>query len=117
MNHLQLGIYGESLAANFLITKKYKILAKNVRFKNIEIDIVAHDANDLVVVEVKTRQSALIGDPWKAVTRVKQKNLIAAINQYVHLHQIDNNIRFDIISIVHNQFQTKIEHIVDAFKP
>jgi hypothetical protein len=30
-------------------------------------------------------------------------------------NQIDRNVRFDIVSIVHNQFQTSIEHIPDAF--
>ena len=35
--------------------------------------------------------------------------------KYIKLKQIDLDARFDIISIVHNSYRTKIEHIEDAF--
>jgi putative endonuclease len=69
----------------------------------------------LKVVEVKTRQTAEIGEPWRAVTRAKQRQIIKAANYYIQLHSIDLETQFDIISIVHNSFRTDIEHIEDAF--
>lgn len=117
MNHSELGVFGETLAANFLSKKGYVIVAKNVRFKKTEIDIVAIDKETLVIIEVKTRQTSEIGEPWRAVHRRKQKLLVIAANQYVCENKIARNTRFDIVSIIHTNFRTSIEHFVDAFYP
>lgn len=117
MNNVELGVFGETLAERFLSNKGYQILDKNVRFKKWEADIIAMDGEKLVVVEVKTRQTAEIGEPWRAVTRSKQRQIISVANFYVCEHQIDRDTRFDIVSIVHNSYRTQIEHLEDAFYP
>lgn len=117
MNNIELGAFGELLAERFLSNKGYRILEKNVRFKKYEADIIAMDGEKLVVVEVKTRQTAEIGEPWRAVTRSKQKQIIQVANHYVCKNNIDRDTRFDIVSIVHNSYRTNIEHMVDAFYP
>lgn len=117
MNNTELGVFGETLAENFLQKKGYKILSKNVRFKKYEADIIAMDGEKIVVVEVKTRQTAEIGEPWRAVTKSKQRQIIQVANFYVCKHNIDRDTRFDIVSIVHNSYRTQIEHIEDAFYP
>jgi putative endonuclease len=49
------GFIGEKIAENFLIKKGYKILAKNLKLKNLgEIDILCEKENKLNFVEVKT---------------------------------------------------------------
>ena len=50
-----------------------------------------------------------------AVNRAKQKIIVQVANHYVVSKKLDVDTRFDIISIVHNSFRTKIEHIEDAF--
>lgn len=117
MNNVELGAFGELLAERFLSNKGYRILEKNVRFKKYEADIIAMDGEKLVVVEVKTRQTAEIGEPWRAVTRSKQKQIIQVANNYVCKNNIDRDTRFDIVSIVHNSYRTNIEHMEDAFYP
>lgn len=117
MNIQELGFLGESFARSFLQKKGYQILDKNVRFKKAEADIIALHDNQLVVVEVKTRNTAEIGEPWRAVTKKKQRQIILVANDYVTRKQLDLDIRFDIVSIVHNSYRTEIEHIVDAFYP
>ena len=69
----------------------------------------------MVIIEVKTRQTAEIGEPWEAVTKAKQKIIVQVANNYIQKNNLDIDTRFDIISIVHNSFRTKIEHIEDAF--
>jgi putative endonuclease len=86
-----------------------------VRFKKWEVDLILEDGEDLVIVEVKARCTGQIGEPWRAVTRTKQRQIIRVADQYVQGNNIDKNVRFDIVSIVHNQYQTTIEHIADAF--
>ncbi len=117
MNNTELGAFGESMAERFLINKGLRIIDKNVRFKKWEADIIAEDGDKLVVIEVKTRQTAEIGEPWRAVTKAKQRQIIQVANFYVSQHQIDKDTRFDIVSIVHNSYRTNIEHIEDAFYP
>lgn len=117
MTQQELGICGEKMARDFLRTKDYKIIASNFRFGKLELDIVCETAEKLVVVEVKTRQTAEIGEPWRAVTRAKQRQIIKAANHYIFQKDIHLETRFDVISIVHNSFRTDIEHIEDAFTP
>ncbi len=115
MTQQELGIFGENLAVCHLLSKGYTILDRNYKFNKKEIDIVAKQGNQLIVIEVKARQTAEIGEPWQAVTRSKQKIIIQVADHYLKIKNLDSDTRFDVISIVHNSFRTKIEHIEDAF--
>jgi putative endonuclease len=117
MTQQELGQYGEVLAQEYLKKKDFLILQTNYRFIKSEIDIVCEYDDKLIVVEVKTRQTAEIGEPWRAVTRSKQKQIIKVANRYIQEFNVHKETRFDIISIVHNSFRTEIEHIEDAFCP
>lgn len=115
MTQQELGMLGENLAVSHLISKGFTILDRNYKFNKKEIDIVAKEGDQLIVIEVKTRQTAEIGEPWRAVTREKQKVIIQVANHYIKTKNINLDTRFDVVSIVHNSFRTKIEHIEDAF--
>jgi putative endonuclease len=117
MTNDELGNWGEVRAKNYLIEQGFQIIGQNIRFKKWEVDIVALDGEELVIVEVKTRQTAEIGEPWRAVTQNKQRQIIKVADFYVKTNQIDRNVRFDIVSIVHNTYRTDIEHIKYAFYP
>ena len=115
--HNDFGKLGEELAVNYLIEKGYEILERNWRNIHKEIDIIARDGKDLVVVEVKTRQNDENGEPDMAVTRKKQTRLISAANAYLFQNSLDINTRFDIISIIMKDNSPVINHIEDAFLP
>lgn len=115
--HNDLGKAGEELALTALLQKGFTLKEKNYRYAKAEIDLIMQDGNDLVFIEVKTRQTAQIGEPYLAVTRSKQKQLIKAAHNYIVSKDLDVNARFDIVSIVHNSYRTQIEHIDDAFTP
>lgn len=117
MNSTELGSLGEQMACDYIRKKDFEILERNYRFKKNEIDIIAVKDNQLIVIEVKTRQTAEIGEPWQAVTRNKQKQIIQVANQYIQTNQIELETRFDIISIVHNSFRTELTHLESAFYP
>lgn len=117
MDTVELGNWGEDLACKYLIQNGFTLLNRNVRFKKYEIDIVAQKNNEIIIIEVKTRQTNQIGEPWRAVTRSKQKQIIHVADHYLKENAISLDTRFDIISIVHNSFQTEIEHIPNAFYP
>ena len=113
----KLGKQGEDLAVNHLVNKGYQILERNWRSGHKEIDIVAMDGNTLVAVEVKTRKTATFGEPDIAVGVMKQRMLIWAADAYVRYHNLDVDVRFDIVSIVFTDKEPHIEHIEDAFIP
>lgn len=117
MTTKELGDLGEAFALQFLRKKGLQVIETNYRFGRNEVDIICKDAEEMVFVEVKTRQTAEIGPPWKAVTRSKQNQIIKCANHYLVSNNIDIESRFDIVSIVHNSYGTKIEHIDCAFYP
>ena len=114
-DHNELGKKGEQIAIDFLVKKKYKILEKNYRDLKLEVDIIAQKENILVAVEVKTRTTDFFGNPQEFVDPKKIKRLLSAIDNYVIEKELDVDVRFDIIAIIHYKQQTKIEHLKDAF--
>ncbi len=115
--HNELGKLGEELAVQFLVDKGYEILERNWRNIHKEIDIIAKEGEDLVIVEVKARQTDEYGEPDIAVTKRKQRMLIAAANAFILRNNLDMSTRFDIVSIVFKDGEPVIEHIEDAFLP
>ena len=96
----KLGVWGEALAADYLIQQGYCILERNARTPYGEIDIVAQQENMLVFVEVKTRRSREFGLPEQAVTPQKQKHIIASAQYYLaETQNKDIDWRIDVISI------------------
>ncbi|WP_435414214.1 YraN family protein [Polaribacter aestuariivivens] len=113
--HNELGKKGEQLAIDFLIKNNYKILEKNYRYLKAEVDIIAQKNNVLAVIEVKTRSTDYFGNPQDFVNPKKIKLLLSAIDYYVVEKDLDVEVRFDIIAIIHQHKTTKIEHLKDAF--
>lgn len=117
--HNILGQLGEQAARDFLIARGLTIREQNWRMNKLEIDIVAYDpqANLLHIVEVKTRKSDLYFDPMQAITATKQRNLVNAANSYLRYYQLRCGIIYDVMIIVGEPGNFKIEYIPDAFVP
>ena len=98
--HNELGKWGEDQAAAFLQRQGYRIIERDWKSGRRDIDIIATDGNEVVFVEVKTRRNRLFGEPEEAVDYHKLQNLRLAINHYIKYRRIDNEVRFDIISVV-----------------
>lgn len=110
----KLGNYGEDLASNFLNKKGYKILKRNYRTRIGEIDILAQDKDELVIVEVKTKTRNIQGSAEEMVNYFKQKKLI---NLAKELQSENENItiRIDVIAIdVKDKNSPRINHIKHA---
>ena len=70
------GQQGEDQAAQYLINKGYRIVARNWHNRGRkELDIVAEDGHTLVFVEVKTRRDGSLSSPLGAVTPAKMYRL------------------------------------------
>jgi putative endonuclease len=115
--HNILGKDGEEAAVNYLIENGYNVLHRNWRSGHYELDIVAEKGDVLVSIEVKTRHSDTFYRPDEAVNRSKIRRLVRATDVYVKLFHIHKQVRFDVIAIVGDADDFKIEHIEEAFFP
>lgn len=109
------GKQGEAIAVSFLQDVGCKILATNWRYKQYELDIVAQQKDILLIVEVKTRESNIFGEPESFVTKTKQKQLIKAAAAFIEQNNIDLEVRFDIVSVIMGKDKQQINHIPGAF--
>jgi len=115
--HNVLGKDGETAAIVYLKEKGYTVLHTNWRKGSYELDIVAKTADELVIIEVKTRSAGSIVNPEDAVTNQKIKRIISATDFYIKYFDIDLPARFDIISVIGSHPNFEIDHIEDAFYP
>lgn len=100
-NHAD-GVRGEDMAAAYLETAGYRIVARNWRFHRNEIDIIAMDGDTLVFVEVKKRQDSAHGYGCEAVDHAKQQRIRRVAEAYLACTkrpQAETKCRFDVVSI------------------
>ena len=71
----------------------------------------------MVVAEVKTRNSDALGKPYNSITISKQRQIVKVANAYIQENDIDEEVRFDVVSIVLNSREMRLEHIENAFYP
>ncbi|MDR1746573.1 MAG: YraN family protein [Tannerella sp.] len=110
------GKEGENVACSYLAINGYRILQTNWRFHHYELDIVATDGKELVVVEVKTRSADPLVSPALSINRDKIKRIVAAAEAYLIRYKVDMPIRFDVIFLTKNKDAYIMdEHIEDAF--
>ena len=114
MNTSQSGAQGEEAACQYLLAKKYRILARNYRKSCGEIDIIAQDGKTLIFAEVKKRSSMAFGGPAAAVTAAKQRKIALTAQYYIKENTPKfDSIRFDVLCLL----PQGIEHIENAFIP
>ena len=117
-NKTSFGRHGEDLAVEFLLKEGYEIIERNWYFRHNEVDILAKVDNTLVIIEVKTRSGNSFGEPYTAVDFRKQRYLVVAAEHYIYAHNINLEVRFDIISIIIDRHgRITLEHIKEAFHP
>ena len=115
-----LGTEGERLAARYLRRLGYKILARRYRTALGELDLIARDGKCIVFVEVKTRRSALAGQPHEAVDRAKQAQLTRLALAFLkRFRRLEQPARFDVVSIIWEgpSGEPQIVHYRNAFEP
>lgn len=115
-NRKSLGAWGERIAADYLLSKGYHIIAANYRTNFGEIDLVCRMEDIWCFVEVKTRRNKKYGYGYQSVTPKKQKHMVLAAQTYLNQNGLnDVPVRFDVVSIDWiNGSEYKIELIQNA---
>lgn len=114
------GLDAEAQAADFLRARGYRILAERLRTLGGEIDVLALDGPDtLVIAEVKARRS--LDDGLYSITAAKRRRLVRAAEAVLmEAEKIAGlgdasrlNIRFDVIIITPDAAP---EHLANAWQ-
>lgn len=113
-----LGRAGEDRAVAHLTGDGYRIIARNWRCAQGEIDVVAERDGTLVVVEVKTRSSEDYGHPFEAIDKRKAARLWRLAMAWLAAHPDYARgwrLRVDVIGLVGTDPATaRLEHLEDA---
>ena len=112
-----LGRFGEQLAVRHLEAAGLRILDRNWRCAEGEIDIVAVDGDTLVVCEVKTRTGTGFGDPAEAVVGAKAARLRRLALRWLAARGLGwRELRFDVVTVVRRpDGDPVVRHLRGAF--
>ena len=115
-----LGRRAEDIAHRHLQRHGFIIVARNYRMASGagEIDLVAWDDDQLVFIEVKSRQSEDYGAPDRAIGPQKRSSLLRAAREYaLHADVCWESVRFDVVNVVFASNPPLITHFCDVFGP
>jgi len=95
-----LGAFGERLAAAHLEAKGYRIVERNFRTREGEVDIIAEKDGCLVFVEVRTRRGDAMGTAAESVTPAKQGRLLTLAQAYAQSrNDLPPQHRIDVVAL------------------
>lgn len=110
------GRLGEDAAAEYLLSRGYRILRRNYRSRRAEIDIVARKEGVLVFVEVKARRGSSFGEPEEAVTREKLRRIRSAASAFLSREAGgERACRFDVVAVLFGRGGPVIRHTEDVY--
>jgi putative endonuclease len=113
------GHCAEDLAALYLAARGLEVLARNVRCKAGEIDLVCREGATLVVIEVRQRARSEFGGALASVGRLKRRKLIRAARFLLQTRPAWRRciVRFDVIGVQGDPCGVhEIAWIKDAFR-
>lgn len=110
------GDIAEQIAQQYLQKKGYRIIATNWYYGHLELDIIALDGEELVIVEVKSRTGEEFAHPSEAISDKKTHQVIEAADAWIQLTGWNKDARFDLIIVIFTGPDTyELEHFDNAF--
>jgi len=101
LNKRKVGADKEELVAAYLEEKGMKIVERNFRNRQGEIDLIGYHDGYLVFVEVKYRSNERNGYAVEAVDYRKQRQICKVADYYRYMHKLGNHtmIRYDVVAV------------------
>jgi putative endonuclease len=101
VNTRALGDVAEDIAVSHLRSVGYRIVGRNVRTPEGEIDVVALDGNIVVFIEVKMRSTRRYGSAVSAVDAKKRRRIRESAANYMQFFPNGQKtmFRFDVVTI------------------
>jgi putative endonuclease len=103
------------MAAAYMKCRGYSVLSRNWRSRRGEIDLVCSGGEEIVFVEVKTREDTNFGLPGDALTPKKSRRLVRAASLYLSQNDLwASPCRFDLVSVSLQEGGCEIRHDRDV---
>ena len=111
-----LGDAGEELVARWYADAGYRVLDRNWRCREGELDVVVARAGVLVFCEVKTRRSTAFGVPAEAVTFTKQRRLRTLAMRWLEEHPGIRapSLRFDVAAVLAERGRPPVIDVIEG---
>ena len=109
----ELGKFAEDKAADYLLSLGWKILARNVHNQYGELDIVAINNKELIIVEVRCRTFGEIQSPLDSIGPKKLNSLIKSSREFINSMDWPDFWRIDLVGIIINNNEWELTHIKD----
>ena len=93
------GRAAEVEGVRWLEKRGFRVQARNVRTKAGELDVVGHDGDILVFVEIKARSTPDFGPASGAVPPLKQRRIARAAAIYLARRPYSGPCRFDVLAM------------------
>lgn len=108
------GAAAEDAAARHLSAAGCRVLARNARYRDGELDLVVRERDVVVFVEVRLRSSERYGGALASVDAFKRKRLARAAQRWLAEHYGERwpACRFDVVTV---DGSGTIDWIRDAF--
>lgn len=117
MNRAERGRGGEQLAWDHLRRAGYRLVARNVRSRLGEIDLVVERGDVLVFVEVRTRSGRRFGTALESIDGRKRRQVARLAAQFLAQRRLDDRrARFDVVAVEWQDGAPNIEHVENAFE-
>jgi putative endonuclease len=116
---VECGAAAEAAAAHYLQRQGLLVLARNLRCRAGELDLVCLDDRVIVIVEVRQRATSEFGGALASVTRRKQRKLIRATEFHRQRRPTWRAcaFRFDVIAVRFRSDGTaEMNWVRDAFR-
>lgn len=116
--HLLSGQKAEDRAMRFLSRQGLRLVERNYRSPQGEIDLIMCEGPALVFIEVRYRGNEKYGMAVETVDLHKQRKLRACAEHYL-IHNVrwnDRPCRFDVVTVVGDPVKGKIHWYTDAFQ-
>ena len=108
-----LGRRGEELAAGYLKAQGMRIVDRNWRCPEGELDLVLREGDVLVACEVKTRRGEGCGSPHEAVDSVRLERLHRLVWRWAEAHDVrPSGTRVDLVAVLRpRRGAAVVEHV------
>lgn len=119
----EVGRQGEELACRFLVGRGFVVVERNFSIdvggiKRGEIDVICHDRESLVFVEVRSLTGSYLETPALTVDPAKRGQVVRAARFYLQEREMELKfVRFDVIAVSFGSGEPRIEWYPDAFRP
>jgi len=113
----QAGQRAEEIALAHLRRAGLTLVARNVRCKGGELDLIMQDGTTVVFVEVRFRANVRFGGALASINTSKQQRFLRCAQQFLRTHPLHRGqgCRFDVVALEGSLDQPQVTWICAAF--